>query len=65
MGNQKTPDDANARVTPAERVQKRKLSREEKLKKLTEISDHAAALPVFDPRSPDEIIGYDENGLPS
>lgn len=23
------------------------------------------ALPVFDSRSPDEILGYDENGLPS
>jgi len=23
------------------------------------------ALPVLDPRSPDELIGYDENGLPS
>lgn len=24
-----------------------------------------AALPVFDDRSADDIIGYDENGLPS
>jgi antitoxin VapB len=24
-----------------------------------------AALPVLDDRSPDEIVGYDENGLPS
>lgn len=24
-----------------------------------------ALLPVLDPRSPDEILGYDENGLPS
>ena len=24
-----------------------------------------SALPVLDSRSPDEIIGYDENGLPS
>jgi antitoxin VapB len=23
-----------------------------------------AALPVLDPRAPDEIIGYDEHGLP-
>lgn len=23
------------------------------------------ALPVLDPRSPDEILGYDENGLPT
>jgi antitoxin VapB len=24
-----------------------------------------AQMPVLDPRSPDEIIGYDENGLPA
>ena len=24
-----------------------------------------AALPVLDPRSDDEILGYDENGLPT
>ena len=23
-----------------------------------------ASLPVYDPRTPEEIIGYDENGLP-
>ena len=23
------------------------------------------ALPVLDPRTPDEILGYDENGLPT
>jgi hypothetical protein len=32
--------------------------------KLQEISDHAAALPVLNPREPDGIIGYDEHGLP-
>jgi antitoxin VapB len=31
---------------------------------LEEIAEHAAKLPELDPRSPDEIIGYDENGLP-
>ena len=29
------------------------------------IQDDLAALPVLDPRSPDEIIGYDETGLPT
>jgi antitoxin VapB len=29
-----------------------------------EISHHYSALPVLDPRSPDELIGYDEHGLP-
>lgn len=31
---------------------------------LEEIADHAASLPVLDERTPDEIIGYDEHGLP-
>ena len=28
------------------------------------IADHCASLPLLDNRSADEIIGYDENGLP-
>ncbi len=32
---------------------------------MTAISDQCAALPVLDPRSADEIIGYDEFGVPS
>jgi len=31
---------------------------------LEEIARHCAALPVLDARSPDEILGYDQNGLP-
>jgi len=31
---------------------------------LEEIAKHCSELPLLDPRSPDEIIGYDENGLP-
>jgi antitoxin VapB len=31
---------------------------------LMEIGRHCAALPVLDERSADEILGYDENGLP-
>lgn len=31
---------------------------------LDEIALHCAALPVRDARDADEIIGYDENGLP-
>ena len=30
-----------------------------------EISDHFMSLPVLDPRTPDEILGYDEHGLPT
>jgi antitoxin VapB len=32
-------------------------------RRLMEIGRHCAALPDFDTRSPDEIIGYDENEL--
>lgn len=31
---------------------------------LDEIARRCAALPVIDPRPADEILGYDENGLP-
>ncbi len=30
-----------------------------------EIAIRCAALPVLDPRSPQEILGYDEHGLPT
>jgi antitoxin VapB len=36
----------------------------EKLKQLREISSRFDSLPVLDDREPDEIIGYDEYGLP-
>lgn len=29
------------------------------------IAKEVAALPVLDDRSPDEILGYDEDGLPT
>jgi antitoxin VapB len=32
---------------------------------LDEIALRTAALPVLDARTPDEILGYDENGLPA
>lgn len=31
---------------------------------LEEIANHCASLPVLDDRTPDEILGYDEDGLP-
>jgi antitoxin VapB len=31
---------------------------------LDEIAKHCAQLPVLDVRTPDEILGYDEHGLP-
>lgn len=33
--------------------------------RLKRLADDVAKLPVYDDRSPDEIIGYDENGLPT
>lgn len=36
-----------------------------KLERLKEISRRAARLPVLDSRAPDEILGYDELGMPS
>jgi antitoxin VapB len=32
---------------------------------LREIQERVARLPVLDSRSPDEIVGYDEQGLPT
>ena len=34
-------------------------------KKVDALCAEIAALPVLDPRNPDEILGYDEFGLPS
>jgi len=31
---------------------------------IDEIAVHCSRLPVFDARPPDEILGYDEHGLP-
>jgi len=35
------------------------------IEKLREISDRCAARPVLDPRSDDELVGYDEFGVPA
>jgi len=35
-----------------------------KRQRLLEISERSAARPVLDPRPPDEILGYNERGLP-
>jgi antitoxin VapB len=31
---------------------------------LEKIADHCASLPILDTRSADEILGYDEHGIP-
>lgn len=38
---------------------------EEKLAAIRRVTDRSAARPVLDDRTPDEIIGYDEHGLPT
>ena len=55
-------------VTRALRDRLVRLRRERGLRRLAdeldEIARHCARLPVLDPRTPDEILGYDEHGLP-
>ena len=36
-----------------------------RLEAIRQIQRRVAALPVLDDRRPDEILGYDENGLPT
>ena len=40
-----------------------RLEQEHLVRRIREITEHFASLPVFDDRTPDEIIGYDENGM--
>ncbi|MEL7302128.1 MAG: type II toxin-antitoxin system VapB family antitoxin [Pseudomonadota bacterium] len=39
--------------------------RAKRLERLKAIANRTRNLPVLDDRQPDDIIGYDENGLPS
>ncbi len=39
-------------------------SQEKLLRVVSEIQERIAKLPVLDDRSPDELLGYDESGLP-
>ena len=43
---------------------RRERSRRSLADQLDEIALHCAALPVRDTRSPEDILGYDEHGLP-
>jgi antitoxin VapB len=51
----------------AERLERERLRhgqpRRSLVEELTRIAKHCASLPDLDTRSPDEIIGYDENGM--
>jgi antitoxin VapB len=44
---------------------RKRLAGQDLIDRMTAISDQCAALPILDPRSADEIIGYDEFGVPS
>ena len=60
---------AQRRKTPALREQLKRETGRRDAPRLTEelraISERCAALPDQDKRSPEEIIGFDEHGLPA
>lgn len=43
---------------------RRAADREQMIASVARLQEMVQALPVLDPRSPDEILGYDEYGLP-
>ena len=47
-----------------QKVRSRRTARRRLADRLDEIARHCAALPVLRDRSADEILGYDERGLP-
>ncbi len=56
------------RTSLAERLRREQLKRgegPELVKALLEIASRSAALPILDDRTDDELLGYDEHGLPS
>lgn len=56
--------EASAREAGLLIAQPSRLSAAEKRQRLLEISERSAARPILDPRTPEEIVGYDERGLP-
>lgn len=47
------------------REERRRENKQLLLEEIRAISHHCASLPVLDNRTDDEIMGWDENGLPS
>ena len=43
---------------------KRRLPKDELIRRMEEISARCGSRPLVDPRSPDELLGYDDYGLP-
>jgi antitoxin VapB len=62
-GETKTQAVTKALRERLERI-KRPRTRRRLADELDEIAKHCAALPVLDNRSDEEILGYDEHGLP-
>jgi antitoxin VapB len=55
-------------VAMRERLVREEYKRENKVARLAEIRaiiDHCSSLPILDDRSEDQIMGWDENGLPT
>ena len=54
-------------VSLRERLERKRARRDNRpmAERLMEIGRQCASLPVLDDRTPDEIIAYDEHGLPS
>ena len=48
-----------------EREKRKRESKEQLIEDLMAIANHCASLPVLDDRTEDEIMGWNENGLPS
>lgn len=52
-------------IAIAERLRRERRSADDLARRLRQLSTEAGRLPVLDDRSEDELLGYDENGLPS
>jgi len=62
-GESKTEAVRRALEDRLERLQRERAGRP-LAEQLTAIAEHCASLPVLDTRGPDEILGYDQRGLP-
>lgn len=63
-GETKTQAVTRALRDRLDRVQRKRRHRRRLVDELDEIATHCASLPVRDRRSADEIIGYDDRGVP-
>lgn len=63
-GESKTEAVKKALRDRLEKLQRRRSGRR-LADELDELAVHCAGLPVLDHRSPEEILGYDDNGLPT